>query len=399
VLLSIVGPFAFAYFLSYIFRVVNAVAGPALVRDIGVDAASLGLLTSTYFLTFAAAQVPLGIALDRYGPRLVEAILLVVAGAGALVFALSDNLWGLIIGRSLIGLGVSAALMGAFKAFSMSLPMARLPKINGIHLAAGALGALAGGMPADMMMQAYGWRGLFLTLAALSFVAAGLIAVFGPRWRGDPAGDRLAVQVRAVGTILTDPVFLRIALFAVPSQATALAVLGLWAGPWLRDVQGLTPAAAAATLSVMAIAMMAGFLGFGTVASRAAHRGLPPLYIAVGGMVAFMVAQAAIIVAPVQFGVVTWCAYALFGTGGVLMFPVLTGAYPVHLSGRVNTALNFLMFVGSFLIQWLIGVAIVRFAPALGLKGVFDAVFAILLALQVAGLAFLLLRRPETVRR
>ena len=398
-LLRIVGPFAFAYFLSYLFRVVNAVAGPGLVRDIGVDAGALGLLTSAYFLTFAAAQLPLGVALDRYGPRLVESLLLVVAAAGALVFALSDGFWALAIGRGLIGLGVSAALMGAFKAFSMAAPARRLPTLNGVQLAAGGLGALAGGTPADFIMQTYGWRGLFASLAALSLLAAGLVAVFGPRWQGAPAGERLGRQIRSVGTIIADPVFVRVALFSVPSQATALAVQGLWAGPWLRDVQGLDPATAAAVLSAMAVAMMAGFLGFGTLASRVAARGVATLHVAIGGMVAFMAAQAALILLPVEGGVVTWCLYAFFATSGLLMYPGLAVLYPAHLTGRVNTALNFLVFVGSFAVQWLVGVAIDRFTPSLGLKGAFDMVFVVLLGLQAVGLAFLLPRLPVAAGR
>src|SRR5207342_2589279 len=87
-------PFACGYFFSYFFRVVNAVISPDLVRDVGVDANRLGLLTSAYFLPFAAAQPPLGIALDRFGPRRVNAALLVVAAAGALVFGASSSLGG-----------------------------------------------------------------------------------------------------------------------------------------------------------------------------------------------------------------------------------------------------------------------------------------------------------------
>ncbi len=398
-LVRIVGPFAFAYFLSYLFRVVNAVAGPGLMRDIGLDIGSLGLLTSTYFLTFAAAQVPLGVALDRYGPRLVESLLLLVAAVGALVFALADGLWALAIGRGLIGLGVSAALMGAFKAFSMAAPLERLPTLNGIQLAAGALGALAGGTPADLTMEVYGWRGLFIGLAALSLIAAALVAAFGPRWQATTTGERLGVQLRAVGTILVDPIFVRVALFCVPSQATALAVQGLWAGPWLRDVQGLGPASAAAVLSVMAVAMMVGYLGFGALASRVAGRGGATIHVAIGGMVAFMATQAALIVVPVEGGVVTWIAFAFFATSGVLMYPALTALYPSQLAGRVNTALNFLVFTVSFAVQWLVGVALDSFSSLIGMKSAFDVVFLALLGLQAVGLVVLLFRLPTAVRR
>ena len=392
----IVVAFAFGYFLSYLFRVVNAVAGADIVADIGIDAGALGLLTSVYFLTFAAVQLPLGVALDRYGPRRVESLLFVVAAAGAVVFAMADDLPQLVLGRGLIGVGVAAGLMGAFKAYSMTVPHQRLPFVNGLHLAAGGLGALAAGAPAEFTIDLVGWRGLFFALAALSLLAAALIAILGPPGHPAMAGDTLAGQVRSVGRILSDPLFLRIAAFCVPSQATALAIQGLWAGPWLRDVQQLDPRTAAVVLSLMAAAMIAGFLVFGWVAARAHQRGIPTLHVAIAGMSVFMVAQAALIMLPVDAGAIVWCVYAFFATTGILLFPALAAFYARELAGRVNTALNFLVFTSSFAIQWLVGVAVEAYAPALGIEGAFDVAFGVLLALQVAGLALLLSRMPAS---
>ncbi len=142
ILLRVFIPFALGFFLSYLFRTVNAVIAPDLVRDIGVDPASLGLLTSAYFLSFAAFQLPLGVLLDRYGARRVEATLLLFAAAGAFVFARAETLTGLMLGRALIGLGVSACLMAAFKAFTLWFPAERLPLANGIQMISGGVGAL-----------------------------------------------------------------------------------------------------------------------------------------------------------------------------------------------------------------------------------------------------------------
>jgi MFS family permease len=395
-LARIVAAFAFGYFLSYLFRVVNAVAGAGHVAaDIGVDAGALGLLTSVYFLTFAAVQLPLGVALDRYGPRLVESLLLIVAAIGAAVFATAAGLPQLVLGRGLIGIGVAAGLMAAFKAYTMTVPHKRLPFVNGIHMAAGGLGALAAGAPAEYMIDLVGWRGLFVALAALSLVAAALIVLLGPKGHPAPAaGDTLRSQVRSVGGLLADPVFLRVAAFCVPSQATALAIQGLWAGPWLRDVQELDPRTAAAVLSLMAAAMIAGFLVFGWMATRAHQRDIPTLHVAIAGMSVFMLAQAALILLPAASGAIVWCVYAFFATAGILLFPALAAFYPRELAGRVNTALNFLVFTSSFAIQWLVGVGLDAFGGALGLKGAYDAAFGVLLALQVAGLALLLSRMP-----
>ena len=135
--LGLILPFAAAYFLSYFFRSANAVIGPELAGDLGLSAGDLGLLTSTYLLSFCLAQLPLGMLLDRCGARRVEAALLLVATAGAGMFALAEGLAGLATARAIIGLGVSACLMAAFKAFSQWYP----PERQASHWAAGESGS------------------------------------------------------------------------------------------------------------------------------------------------------------------------------------------------------------------------------------------------------------------
>ncbi len=393
--LRVLLPFAFGYFLSYLFRVVNAVAGPPLAVEIGLDAGDLGLLTAIYFLTFAAFQLPLGVLLDRYGPRLVEAVLLIFAAAGAGLFAIAGDLTSLMIGRGLIGLGVSACLMAAFKAYSVAVPAKRLPFVNGIHLAAGGLGALVGGAPSQFVLQAAGWRGLFFGLCGLSLIAAMVLAVFGPRQKNAGTGEALGEQFRGVIGVFTNPAFLRIAPLCVAVTGTALAVQGLWAGPWLRDVAGLSPAAAASVLSLMAMALLAGFLAFGAIAARLQNHGISTLQVAVAGMVLSAGAQVAIITLPAGSATHAWHAYAFFGTAGILVYPVLTAAFAGHLSGRVITAINFLVFVFSFAVQWAVGEAIDALSPASGVAGAYDTTFAILIALQVAALLWFILRKPR----
>ena len=121
----------------------------------------LGLLTSAYFLSFALSQLPVGLALDRWGPRRVEAVLLLLAGGGAALFAVADNATQLTAARALIGLGVSSCLMAAFKANSLWYPLERLPAVNGWIFAVGGLGALAATTPAAALLPILGWRGLF----------------------------------------------------------------------------------------------------------------------------------------------------------------------------------------------------------------------------------------------
>src|SRR5437660_3535862 len=140
-------PFTAAFFLSYLFRTINALISSELSSDLALDAADLGFLTSVYFLTFAALQLPVGIWLDRYGPRRVEGALLVFAAAGAMLFSLSKGFAALVLGRALIGLGVAAAFTGGLKAIVLWFPKDRVGAMNGWMVVLGALGALSATSP------------------------------------------------------------------------------------------------------------------------------------------------------------------------------------------------------------------------------------------------------------
>ena len=167
-------PFALGYFLSYLMRVVNAVIAPDLIRELGLTAADLGLLTSANFFAFAVAQLPLGILLDRFGPRRTEAAMLLFAALGAFIFSVAGSAPSLIAGRTLIGLGTSACLMAAFKAYVLWFSQERIPLINGLQMTAGGLGAITGTVPVQWALDVTDWRGVFVILAvmALAFSAA-----------------------------------------------------------------------------------------------------------------------------------------------------------------------------------------------------------------------------------
>ena len=218
-------PFAAGYFLSYLLRNVNAVIAPELTRELGVSAADLGLLTSAYLLTFSAFQLPLGVLLDRYGPRRVEATLLLIAAAGSAWFALGTSLGELAMARALIGLGVCACLMAAFKAFSLWFPVERLPSLNAAVMVAGGLGALTATTPLAWVAPMLGRQGLFMVLAALAVLAA--LGVYStPDKPAAAAGGTLGQQLRELGQVLRSREFWRFA----PMTATGLGSLRRPAG-------------------------------------------------------------------------------------------------------------------------------------------------------------------------
>ncbi len=383
-------PFAAGYFLSYLFRSVNAVIGPDLTAALGLDAGAMGLLTSAYFLAFASFQLPLGLLLDRFGPRRVEAALLLFAAAGALVFGMAEGLGGLVAGRALIGFGVSACLMASFKANVLFFPREKLPLVNGLILASGGLGALSATAPVEAALAVTDWRGVFFVLAALTLAAAvALFRLVPERPTGFPAGG-LRAQFADTAQIYRSSLFWRVAPLPMVSQATFMSVQGLWAGPWLRDVAGLDRMAAASHLFAAAAAMVAGFVLMGAIAERLSRLGLKPLSVAVAGMVLFMLTQALITAGWTEATLATWMAFGFFGTAGTVTYAALSQSFPPHLSGRVNTALNLLVFVAAFATQWGMGAVIDLWPKAADgyPPAAYQAAFGLMLALQLAALAW-----------
>jgi MFS family permease len=382
-------PFACGYFLSYLYRVVNAVLAPDLVRDLGLGPADLGLLTATYFLTFAAFQLPLGILLDRYGPRKIEATLLVFGAAGAFIFSRADGLPGLVVGRALIGFGVSACLMAAFTAFVTWFPAERLPQINGFQMAAGGLGALIATAPVEAALRITDWRGVFFMLAVVTLMVAVAIYLAVPD-KGDTVvhesqGDRL----RGITQVFTSPVFWRVAPWTTLSQASFFSIQGLWAGPWLRDVGGLDRMAAAGVLSAVAGSMVVGFVLLGTAARLLSRSGHGPLTVAAGGMFAFMLVQGLIVMEWVPSPPLIWILFGILGTSGIVSYADLSQRFPRRLTGRVNTGLNLLVFVAAFATQWGMGAVIARWPADAGggyPPHAYRTAFGLMLALQAVGL-------------
>jgi predicted MFS family arabinose efflux permease len=400
--LQIFLPFALGYFLSYLYRTINAVLAPDLAADIGVDPSGLGLLTSVYFITFGVFQLPLGVLLDRFGPRRIEAALLLVAAAGALVFSQATTLTGLVVGRGLIGFGVSACLMAAFKGFVMWFPLQQLPRINGFQMAAGGLGAIVATAPVEAALSVTDWRGVFAALAVFTLVVAAGIFFVIPKDQKPAKAESLGDQLRGIRTILSSLTFWRIAPLTTISQAAFLSIQGLWAGPWLRDVAGFERPAVAAILLAQAVAMMAGFIILGVLAERLGRRGIPTMTIGAIGMALFMVILLLLAVPVARWSAFLWVLFGFLGSAGILVYAALSQSFPAQLSGRVNTAMNLLVFVAAFIAQWGMGTIIGRWPIKGGgyAPSGYQTAFIVILVLQAVALAWywlagvLLRRRP-----
>ena len=381
-------PFAAGYFFSFMLRNINAVVFPELVAtfDLGPDA--LGVLTSAYFFAFAAFQIPLGLLLDRYGPRRVNASLLLVAAAGSALFALAPNFAALVGARALMGLGFCGCLMSSMMAFVLWFPRSRMATLSGWMLGVGAVGALVATIPVELALRLIDWRTVFALLAGLIIAAALLIFWRVPEKASASAQASLRDALMGLATIARDPRFWRIGLLAAFTQACALALLGLWAGPWLRDITGLERAAVAAHLLAAALAFGVGGILFGTLADRLARHGFRPQSTYLVGCAATTALLVALAAGVTWQPMLLWSLFTLCAAAGTLAYPLLTACYPVAMTGRVLAAVNVLTMASAFVFQAGVGAVISIWPP---LDGRYDAAgyaaaFGFIFVLQLAAL-------------
>jgi len=381
--------FASGYLLSYLLRSVNAVISPELTRELALAPASLGLLTSAYFLAFAAVQIPAGMFLDRYGPRRVEPVLLGVAGTGALLFAIADDVPGLVAARALIGAGCAACLMSPMKAIVGWYPVARQASLSGWMMVAGGVGALAATTPLERALRFTSWRTIFVVLALTTYAAAAFIWLRIPDTPKHSQTTGLATQWAGVKEVFTHARFWWIAPLVGIVMGTFMAIQGLWAVPWLIEVDGYDRAAAARHLLVAGLATLAGYLLIGLFAAGLARRGIHARHLFAAGFAASSAALATIVYG-MPGSYVWWAIYGLGASVNVLAFTVVNDGFATELAGRANTAVNLVTFTGSFAMQWGVGLAVDGARAVLGLEtaGGLKLAFVIVLALNVATLAW-----------
>ena len=361
-ILVVFTPFAAGYFLSYLFRSTNAIIAPQLTSEVGLDAADLGFLTATYFLTFSLFQIPLGILLDRYGPRKVQTLLLLFAAGGAVLFSLGTNTTVLALGRGFIGLGVAGCLMGAVKAATIWFDDRHWPLINGSFLAIGGLGAVAATAPLEIMLAFFTWREIFQFLAIATLAVSVLIFITVPERETSISLPSLRHQIIQLGSIYTNQEFWKCAPLISTSLSANMAIQGLWAGPWLQDVAILDRTAIAHYLLLLALALAIGSLLTGALANWLEKFKVSLLTFFTASMLLFMISQLLIIFELAPSSIYPWLAFGLLANSATVVYSHLTRFFPNELSGRVITAVNVMTFGGVFLIQYLIG-EIINFFP------------------------------------
>ncbi|MEO0752727.1 MAG: MFS transporter [Pseudomonadota bacterium] len=379
------------YVLSQFFRAFLAVLTDVLARDIGATADDLALASGLWFITFAAMQIPVGWALDRIGPRRTASVLLLVGGGGgAVLFALATGPLQVNVAMMLIGVGCSPVLMASYFIFAREFPPARFATLAALMLGVGSLGNLVASYPMALAADTLGWRASLLGLAAVS-VAVALGVFLTVR---DP--DR--VDAEAGGSLLSllrMPALWAIVPLMIVAYAPAAAIRGLWMGPYLIDMHGLSTAQVGQATLIMGVAMILGTFAYGPLDRMLGTR----KWVVLGGNLLCAAAILGLAVT-VQSGVILAIALcALLGFFGAT-FPVIIAHarafFPPALAGRGVTLMNLFGIGGVGLLQFASGpvhsAALAGSGPAVAYATLF-AMFGLSL---LVGCAIYLLSRDAT---
>lgn len=392
IILLALGPFGLGYFLSYLFRAVNAVVEGHLVREIGLSPSELGFMTAAYLAAFALFQLPLGVLLDRYGPRRVQTVMMIIAAGGAALFSIAQDALMLTVARALIGLGVAGGLMGGFKSVVLWVSEPRRALANSFVMSAGAVGLLVATRPLQEATDLFGWRLLFLALAGITFVVALIIFFVVPeKEQSTGGGQSIAQQFREIADIFRDPAIVSLAPLLGTTAGVHIAIQTLWAAPWFRDVMELGREDVANQLFYMAAAFFFGILFTGTVADWFARRGFSLIGVMLGFMAIYLVAQLGIVLQLTEYSLVLWLAFGMSGQVAILAYPWLATYFGTRLSGRAHTAVNLVIFGCAFIAQYAMGAIIELYPqPTVGSydPASYRMAFGAFLAVQVAALVW-----------
>ncbi|MBY0338094.1 MAG: MFS transporter [Acetobacteraceae bacterium] len=392
-------PLAAVNFLNQASRAVMAVIGPLLAMEFALSASDLGLLAAALFVGYALAQLPVGLALDLFGPRRVQTVLALVCAAGFATCALAPDPTILGIGRFVTGLGIAAGLMAMLKANTLWYPRHRIAAMTGRGVFVGALGGMAVTLPLATLLPVIGWRGGFVILAAASCAVALWIWLSvrdAPEGTPTPPKRGLAAELAAFARVFVHPVFLRFTPAVAFVAVLQFTWQGLWTGPWLRDVAGMGDATRAGVLFIFACGAAAGSLISGNLASLAQARGLSPYLVswtAMGGQLLVQLLLLLHVTDDVVLLSLIWFAFAFCGASSTAGYAAVGQSFGPELAGRVATAINALMLCAVFILQYAIG-AILDLWPRTATGG-WDAAgyswaFGLSLALQAAAILWMM---------
>jgi MFS family permease len=386
----LLGALCLAFVLRQFYGTLIAAVAPDIGRELAITPEQLGRLAGLHLAVFAAMQLPVGVLLDRYGPRAVMSTLLLLVALGSAVFGLARSIEGLALGYALIGAGLSGTLMGSLVVFSQRFPLRHLASYSSVLLAAGGVGTLLSSAPFTAAAQAFGWRDSLLGMTGITLGATVLVFIAIGRHRDDPGRDRapqtlaeVAIGFREVWRNRNLLPILGLSLF---SFSTLSIMRGVWAGPYLHEVYGLQDVHLGNVLLVMSLGIIVGTLTYGPLDRLFGSR----KKVVIGGALcsAATLGTLALLDHP-GIGLVA-ALLGILGAVGPYDVVLLTHAraiFPAHLAGRGLTTVNITAVLSAAVLQTLTGLLMAHL-PALagiGQSGAYRAMFAFLSVAVVIG--------------
>lgn len=374
------------YGLSQFYRMFLSVLAPVLAVDIGASSSDIAQATGLWFLAFAAVQIPIGISLERWGPRLTVAVMLGVGGAGGgVIAALAQTPLQMKLAMVLIGAGCGPVMIAAAYIFARAFPPSAFAALSGMVIGIGGIGNIAGTAPFAAMVAALGWRASMMLLAAVTLLAAFLVAALV---KDPPAGDEASQAGRGGSLRALWPVFVLLFVGYAPSAGLS----GGWGGPYFADVFDADAQGIGHALLVMSVAMITGSLTVGIIERLAggARR---------AAIITTVISIAALVALWVLAGRGWWSSTLLLAAAGLFgaNFPLILAHGKSLLTpgqlARGITLMN-LASIGGVGVLQLVSGPVWHMAGGLGAGAAsYGALFLFFALMQVAGLVAFVMRR------
>ncbi len=369
------------YIVSQFLRNSIGVIAPDLAEQIGLSPAEIGLLSSTFFFAFAAVQIPVGVALDRFGPRLCLLVGAALTVIGAVVFALAPSPGVLMLGRALLGIGTAGSLVASLAVYAQRFPPDRFATLAGLQVGIGTVGTLIATAPLAFSAATIGWRGSFLAVAGFTLLVGLLIAIVvkdvpPTRGRRETSRESLAGMLAVMRT----PSVGRLFVMNLVVYSTFGLIVGLWGGPYLAHIYGYGLEERGTFLLIPALTQIIGSMLWGPMDRVVGSHKLPVLVGA--GTTAATLAYLAVVGTLTPAALVAW--FAVFGLAsayGPVLIAHGKALFPLHQVGRGLTVLNMGTMGGTFLAQAISGLVIDMFPTTA--DGAYDlAAYRLVFALQ-----------------
>ena len=372
--------FALGYYISNLLRAITATISPNLISEFNLSAGDLGLLGGGYFLGFAAVQIPLGYLLDNKGPKKIVSYFLLIAVLGMISFSLSENFITLLLSRILIGIGVGACLMGPLTAYRIWYQDETQQRANSWMLMVGAIGMLSSSLPVQFFLSIIGWRMIFITLALLTIFCIILIIFFIPNW------NKANIQSNSkdngsLKEIWNNDFFKSLVPMGFFNYGGLFAIQTLWAGPWMVKVSGYTPEQSANGLFIIYLSLLISFLSWGYLVPKISKNVSDAIKLLKFGAPLNLIVLAFIIYLGPKAGAYHWAFFAVSSVFLSLTQPAVGMAFSLSNAGKALTSFNLLLFVGAFVLQWVIGI-LIDYSMSLG--------FSEIIGFKVAMMFFLI---------